>query len=91
MIRTRLVSALFRQFVKSPAHPPILMPKEFQSLVYILHFLGGNRNDRLNEFCSRFGMAVPFILHTVRRSSVWSFVERDFFIIILFQVYFDFA
>ena len=37
--------------LKSPAHPPILMPKEFQSLVYILHFfLGGNRNDRLNEF-----------------------------------------
>ena len=27
--------------LKSPAHPPILMPKEFQSLVYILHFLGG--------------------------------------------------
>jgi hypothetical protein len=36
--------------LKSPAHPPILMQKEFQSLVYILHFLGGNRNDRLNEF-----------------------------------------
>ena len=36
--------------LKSPAHPPILMPKEFQSLVYILHFFGGNRNDRLNEF-----------------------------------------
>ena len=39
----------------TPAHPPILMPKEFQSLlVYILHFFsgggGGNRNDRLNEF-----------------------------------------
>jgi hypothetical protein len=45
----------------------------------------------LNEFCSRFVMAVPFILPTVRRSSVGSFVERDFFIIILFQVYFDFA
>jgi hypothetical protein len=26
------------------------MPKEFQSLVYILHFFGGSRNDRLNEF-----------------------------------------
>ena len=36
--------------LKSPVHPPILMPKEFQSLVYILHFFGGNRNDRLNEF-----------------------------------------
>ena len=39
--------------IKSPAHPPILMPKEFQSLVYILHFFwgeGGNKNDRLNEF-----------------------------------------
>jgi hypothetical protein len=34
----------------------------------------------LNEFCSRFGMAVPFILPTVRRSSVGSFVERDCFI-----------
>jgi hypothetical protein len=31
------------------------------------------------------------ILPTVRRSSVGSFVERDFFIRILFQVYFDFA
>jgi hypothetical protein len=27
--------------LKSRAHPPILMPKEFQSLVYILHFFGG--------------------------------------------------
>ena len=36
-------------------------------------------------------MAVPFILPTVRRSSVESFVESDFFIRILFQVYFDFA
>ena len=36
-------------------------------------------------------MAVPFILPTVRRSSIGSFVERDFFIRILFQVYFDFA
>ena len=39
--------------LKSPAHPPILMPKEFQSLVYILYFFlggGGSRNDRLNEF-----------------------------------------
>ena len=45
----------------------------------------------LNEFCSRFVMAVPFILPTVCRSSVQSFVERDFFIIILFQVYFDFT
>jgi hypothetical protein len=45
----------------------------------------------LNEFCSRFVMAVPFILPSVRRSYVGSFVERDFFIIILFQVYFDFA
>ena len=38
--------------LKSPAHPPILMPKEFQSLVYILYFFwggGGSRNDRLNE------------------------------------------
>jgi hypothetical protein len=45
----------------------------------------------LNEFCSRFVMAVTLILATVRRSSVGSFVERDFFIRILFQVYFDFA
>jgi hypothetical protein len=34
-------------------------------------------------------LAVPFILPTVRRSSVGSFVERDFFNRILFQVYFD--
>jgi hypothetical protein len=33
----------------------------------------------LNEFCSRFVMVVPFILPTVRRSSVGSFLERDFF------------
>ena len=26
---------------ESPAHPPILMPTEFQSLVYILHFFWG--------------------------------------------------
>ena len=45
----------------------------------------------LNAFCSRFVMAVPFILPNVRRFSVGSFVERDFFIIISFQVYFDFA
>ena len=45
----------------------------------------------LNEFCSRFAMAVPFILPTVRHSSVGGFVERDFFIRILFQVYLDFA
>jgi hypothetical protein len=32
-------------------------------------------------------MAVPFILPTVQRSSVGSFVEKDFFIRILFQVY----
>jgi hypothetical protein len=36
-------------------------------------------------------MAVPFILPTVRRYFVGSFVERDFLIRILFQVYFDFA
>ena len=36
--------------LQSPVHPPILMPKEFQSLVYILHFLEESRNDRLNEF-----------------------------------------
>jgi len=45
----------------------------------------------LNEFCSRFVMAVLFILPTVRRSFVRSFVERDFLLEFLFQVYFDFA
>ena len=40
----------------------------------------------LNEFCSRFVMAVPFILPTVRRSSVGSFVERNF----LLEFYFKF-
>jgi hypothetical protein len=40
----------------------------------------------LNEFCSRFVTAVPFILPTVRRSSVGSFVERDF----LLEFYFKF-
>jgi hypothetical protein len=37
------------------AHPPILMPKEFQSLVYILHFLGGvetwEMTDWMNLLC----------------------------------------
>jgi hypothetical protein len=36
-------------------------------------------------------VADELILPIVRRSSVGSFVERDFFIRILFQVYFDFA
>ena len=34
---------------------------------------------------------VADLLFYLRRSSVESFVERDFFIRILFQVYFDFA
>jgi hypothetical protein len=54
---------------------------------YIDSQISVHRSFILNEFCSRFVMAVSFILSTVRRSSVGSFVERDFFIRILFQVY----
>jgi hypothetical protein len=44
--RIALLQVVIRQkfvlwMLKSPAHPPILMPKEFQSLIYILHFFGG--------------------------------------------------
>jgi hypothetical protein len=43
----------------------------------------------LNEFCSRFVMAVPFILPTPLFRP--EFRRKRFFIRILFQVYFDFA
>jgi hypothetical protein len=35
----------------SPTHPPRLMPKEFQLLVYILHFLGVEMTDWMNLLC----------------------------------------
>jgi hypothetical protein len=47
----------------SRAHPPIVMAKNFQSLVYILHFIWGSRNDRLNEF-----VRLIYIYNNVMRS-----------------------
>jgi hypothetical protein len=43
----------------------------------------------LNEFCSRFAMAVPFILPMPLFRP--EFRKKRFVIRILFQVYFDFA
>ena len=45
LMQRSLQVVILQKFVlwmlKSPAHPPILMPTEFHSLVYILHFGGG--------------------------------------------------
>ena len=57
---------------------------------YIIVYINVNVNTDI-VFLGCFVTAVPFILPTVHRSSVGSFVEREFFIRILFQVYFDFA
>ena len=49
LMRRSLQIVIRQKFVilmlKSPAHPHRLMPKEFQLLVYILHFLGVQMTD----------------------------------------------
>ena len=49
LMRRSLQVVIRKQFVIwmlwSPAHQPRLMPKEFQLLVYILHFLGVEMTD----------------------------------------------
>ena len=48
----------------SLAQPPRLMPKEFQLLVYILHFLGVEMTDWMNLLCW-----YMFVIHAMRSCS----------------------
>ena len=47
----------------SPAHPPILMPKKNSINRIYFAFIGGSRNDRLNEF-----VMLIYIYNNVMRS-----------------------
>jgi hypothetical protein len=55
LMRRSLQVVIRQKFVKwmlwSPANQPRLMPKEFQLLVYILHFLGVEMIDWMNLLC----------------------------------------
>ena len=67
------------------AHPPILMPKEFQSLVYILHFFLGSINDRLNEFvmliyllCNLVANAQPYTVSSLIYITLFQLIKKYF-------------
>jgi hypothetical protein len=65
----------------SPAHPPRLIPKEFQLLEYILHFLGVEMTDWMNLLCW-----YMFIINDMRSCSertILHFVESYLYYIIL--------
>ena len=61
------------------------MPKEFQSLVYILHFFLGSINDRLNEFvmliyllCNLVANAQPYTVSSLIYITLFQLIKKYF-------------